>query len=117
MEFFALADISLDKFGLMSELSIGQTRIISITSILISGSPFLLLDEPFAALSPIARRALVKSINHMKTDYSFLIAEHDIPSLSECTDDACVLVGGSIVAKFPSLKDKTEEEILDYFHA
>ncbi len=83
-------------------LSGGERRRVEIARSLINEPKFLLLDEPFTGIDPIARAELQEVILRMKkNDIGVLISDHNVRETLEITDrayliyDARVLLSGS----------------------
>lgn len=83
-------------------LSGGERRRVEIARSLISDPKFLLLDEPFTGIDPIARAELQDVILHLKNrGIGVLISDHNVRETLEITDraylmyDARVLLSGN----------------------
>jgi lipopolysaccharide export system ATP-binding protein len=83
-------------------LSGGERRRVEIARSLVSNPKFLLLDEPFTGIDPIARAELQDVILHLKKrGIGILISDHNVRETLEITDraylmyDARVLLSGS----------------------
>ncbi len=83
-------------------LSGGERRRVEIARSLISHPKFLLLDEPFTGIDPIARAELQDMILHLKNrGIGVLISDHNVRETLEITDhaylmyDARVLLSGT----------------------
>ena len=83
-------------------LSGGERRRVEIARSLVSNPKFLLLDEPFTGIDPIARAELQDVILHLKSrGIGILISDHNVRETLEITDraylmyDARVLLSGS----------------------
>ncbi len=83
-------------------LSGGERRRVEIARSLISHPKFLLLDEPFTGIDPIARAELQDVILHLKKQgIGVLISDHNVRETLEITDhaylmyDARVLLSGT----------------------
>jgi lipopolysaccharide export system ATP-binding protein len=83
-------------------LSGGERRRVEIARSLISDPKFLLLDEPFTGIDPIARAELQDVILHLKNrGIGILISDHNVRETLEITDraylmyDARVLLSGN----------------------
>ncbi len=83
-------------------LSGGERRRVEIARSLVSNPKFLLLDEPFTGIDPIARAELQDVILHLKNrGIGILISDHNVRETLEITDraylmyDARVLLSGS----------------------
>lgn len=99
-----LHDFSLDHVRDQKAytLSGGERRRVEIARSLVSNPKFLLLDEPFTGIDPIARAELQDVILHLKNrGIGILISDHNVRETLEITDraylmyDARVLLSGS----------------------
>ena len=99
-----LADFNLEhvKDQQAYTLSGGERRRVEIARSLISHPKFLLLDEPFTGIDPIARAELQDVILHLKKQgIGVLISDHNVRETLEITDhaylmyDARVLLSGT----------------------
>src|SRR4030042_352166 len=105
----ALTEEALKDFNLLQvrkqkayTLSGGERRRVEIARSLISHPKFLLLDEPFTGIDPIARAELQDIILKLKSQgIGVLISDHNVRETLEITDrayliyDAQVLLSGS----------------------
>ena len=118
----------LDEFGLQHirkskgiQLSGGERRRTEIARALASDPHFLLLDEPFAGVDPIAVQdiqdivsSLAKGRGGHKRDIGILITDHNVHETLSITDRAYLLYEGSVLhqgtpeemAADPDVKEK-----------
>jgi lipopolysaccharide export system ATP-binding protein len=94
-----LAELSLT--GLANSpahtLSGGERRRAEITRALVISPKFILLDEPFAGIDPIAVTEIQKIIFHLKTrGIGVLITDHNVRETLRITDRAYIVHGGVI---------------------
>jgi lipopolysaccharide export system ATP-binding protein len=79
-------------------LSGGERRRVEITRALVSNPKFLLLDEPFAGIDPIAVIDIQKIIAQLKNrGIGVLITDHNVQETLEITDRAYLIHDGEIV--------------------
>lgn len=103
----------LDEFGLTEKrkyignhLSGGERRRTEIARALATDPKFILLDEPFAGVDPIAVEDIQKIVYQLKVrNIGVLITDHNVQETLSITDRAYLLYDGSI------LKDGTAEEL------
>ncbi len=79
-------------------LSGGERRRVEIGRALVIQPDFLLLDEPFAGIDPIAVNELQATIVHLKQQgLGILITDHNVQETLSITDHAYILNEGEIV--------------------
>ncbi len=78
-------------------LSGGERRRAEITRALVMSPRFMLLDEPFAGIDPIAVTEIQKIIFHLKErGIGVLITDHNVLSTLKITDRAYIVTDGTI---------------------
>jgi lipopolysaccharide export system ATP-binding protein len=78
-------------------LSGGERRRVEITRALVISPKFMLLDEPFAGIDPIAVSDIQKIIFHLKTrGIGVLITDHNVRETLKITDRAYIVHDGVI---------------------
>lgn len=94
-----LAELSLTSLGSSPAytLSGGERRRAEITRALVISPKFLLLDEPFAGIDPIAITDIQKIIFHLKDrGIGVLITDHNVRETLRITDRAYIVHDGGI---------------------
>ena len=82
------------------KLSGGERRRTEIARALACNPKFLLLDEPFAGIDPIAVSALKTTIKKLNTSgYGVLISDHNVRDTMQICDRVLVMSEGKIVAE------------------
>jgi lipopolysaccharide export system ATP-binding protein len=88
-------------------LSGGERRRVEIARALASKPSFMLLDEPFAGIDPLAIADIRDVISYLKTrGIGILITDHNVRETLEIIDRASIIHGGEV------LFDGSAEEIL-----
>jgi len=98
-------DVLLDELGIKhlanqkaSLLSGGERRRLEITRSLATNPSFILLDEPFAGIDPLAVIDIKKIIRHLKKrGIGILISDHNVRETLEVCDKAYILNDGKII--------------------
>ena len=94
-----LAELSLTHLARSKAytLSGGERRRVEITRALVNNPKFILLDEPFAGIDPIAVSDIQKIIFHLKNrGIGVLITDHNVRETLKITDRAHIVHAGSI---------------------
>lgn len=82
------------------ELSGGERRRIEIARALASDPSYILLDEPFAGIDPIAVADIQRLIQHLaKRGIGVLITDHNVRETLRIVDYAYILSEGQVVAQ------------------
>ena len=103
MKEFGLVEIS-DSMGKV--LSGGERRRTEIARALATDPKFILLDEPFAGVDPIAVEEIQSIVNSLKKkDIGILITDHNVDETLSITDRSYLMFEGKL------LKSGTSEEL------
>ena len=105
----------LEEFGLMTvrkslgiQLSGGERRRTEIARSLAVSPHFILLDEPFAGVDPIAVEDIQNIVSHLKDkNIGVLITDHNVHETLSITDRSYLLFEGKV------LKSGTSQELAD----
>ncbi len=98
-------DMLLDELGIKhladqkaNLLSGGERRRLEITRSLATNPSFILLDEPFAGIDPLAVIDITKIIRHLKKrGIGILISDHNVRETLDVCDKAYILNEGKII--------------------
>ncbi len=93
-----------DKRGV--EISGGEAQKIAIARALYKDAPFLILDEPTAALDPIAEAGIYEKFDSISGDKTAIYISHRLSSCKFC-DEIAVFDGGQVI------QQGTHQELLE----
>lgn len=97
-------------------LSGGERRRVEIARCLASGPSFVLLDEPFAGIDPIAIEDIRQIINHLKgTGIGILITDHNVRETLGITDRAYIMTDGRILRHGSPQELVQDEEVRRFY--
>jgi lipopolysaccharide export system ATP-binding protein len=102
-------DMLLEELGIdhlagqkASVLSGGEKRRLEISRTLATNPAFILLDEPFAGIDPLAVIDIKNIIRHLrKRDIGVLISDHNVRETLEVCDRAYILNEGQVIESGP----------------
>ena len=78
-------------------LSGGERRRLEITRALVQRPKFMLLDEPFAGIDPIAVQDIQEIVSQLGTrNIGVIISDHNVEQTLEIVDRACIMHDGRI---------------------
>jgi lipopolysaccharide export system ATP-binding protein len=117
---------ALEELGLADKatsrgytLSGGERRRAEITRALVTSPSFMLLDEPFAGIDPIAVGDIQRIVHHLKSrGIGILVTDHSVQATLKITDRAYIMNDGKILcAGSPEELAKNEDVRRVYFGA
>ena len=86
-------------------LSGGEKRRLEISRTLATNPAFILLDEPFAGIDPLAVIDIKNIIKHLRDrDIGVLISDHNVRETLEVCDRAYILNDGQVIESGPPAK-------------
>jgi energy-coupling factor transporter ATP-binding protein EcfA2 len=94
----ALAAVGLEELEAAGpgELSLGEQRRLALATVLSSAPEVILLDEPTAALDPVARKRVLAAI--ASAGSTLVIATHDLDAALELEATVALLHAGQLIA-------------------
>lgn len=109
LESFGIAHIRKSK-GYM--LSGGERRRCEIARALAANPKFILLDEPFAGIDPIAVEDIMRMVKALKNQgIGVLITDHNVHETLSITDRAYILIDGKIYTAGSAQEIADNEEV------
>lgn len=109
LENFGIAHIRKSK-GYM--LSGGERRRCEIARAIATNPKFILLDEPFAGIDPIAVEDIMKMVGSLKNQgIGVLITDHNVHETLSITDRAYILIDGDIFTSGSASEIASNEEV------
>ena len=112
MEEFKISSLSNQKGR---ELSGGQRRRVEIARSIALNPKFIMLDEPFAGIDPLAIDDLKELIQKLtKKGLGILISDHNVKATTDICEKIFVINSGNIIAEGSSakiLKDETVKKV------
>jgi lipopolysaccharide export system ATP-binding protein len=109
MKDFGITHVS-DSLGYL--LSGGERRRTEIARSIAVDPKFILLDEPFAGIDPIAVEDIMKMVSHLKErGIGVLITDHNVHETLSIVDRAYILIEGKIFRQGNSLELAEDEKV------
>ena len=108
-----LKELSIDRLAdqKADTLSGGERRRVEITRALVTRPKFILLDEPFAGIDPIAVEDIQNIVRHLKDKgIGVLITDHNVHETLSITDRSYLLFQGKILKSGTSQFLANDEE-------
>ena len=108
--------ISHIRKSIAKHLSGGERRRTEIARTLILNPDFILLDEPFAGIDPIAVEDIQKIIKKLKdNNIGILITDHNVRETLSITDRSYLIYDGSILKQGSSIELAEDPEVRDKY--
>lgn len=112
----ALFNIEPIRKRLGVQLSGGERRRVEIARALVAKPKFLLLDEPFAGVDPIAVEDIQGIVRELiKLDMGVLITDHNVRETLGICDRAYVMRSGEMLATGTSEEIKNDPNVIKYY--
>jgi len=113
------AEMLLEELGIKhlekqkaNVLSGGEKRRLEISRALATNPSFILLDEPFAGIDPLAVNDIKNIINHLKRrGIGILISDHNVRETLGACDNAYILVEGQVLECGPPAQIAASEAV------
>jgi branched-chain amino acid transport system permease protein len=83
----------------VAELAYGEKRRLEIALALAASPTLLLLDEPFAGMSPRERRETVQLLKNIRRGRTLIVVDHDMDAIFELAERITVLHEGALLAE------------------
>lgn len=97
-------------------LSGGERRRVEIARALASRPRFILLDEPFAGVDPIAVMDIQRVIGFLKSrGIGVLITDHNVRETLKICDRAYIISGGTVLANGAPAEIITDERVREVY--
>ena len=113
-----LEELELTRLAKQQALTLsgGERRRLEITRALVSNPAFILLDEPFSGVDPIAVADVQKIIYRLKEkNLGILITDHNVRETLACVDRAYLMYQGHILCQGDSNYLVNDPEARKYY--
>ena len=99
-----------------NKLSGGERRRVEIARSLSSNPKFILLDEPFAGIDPIAVSELKETLKKLKKmRLGILISDHNVRETMQICDNVLIMSEGEAIAEGPPSKVSSNELVKEVY--
>jgi len=114
-----LVGLSAKKNDLVRTFSKGMQERLSIAQALLHDPEFLILDEPFSGLDPLARIEVRNILKKLKEEgKTILLSSHELSEAELICDTVCVMCSGRVLRYGPLkilLEERGEHSLENYF--
>lgn len=91
--------LEVDPNAVINDLSMGERQRVEILRALLKNPQLLILDEPTSVLSPLALKALFKTLRQLSSEgVSIIFITHKLNEIRALSKNCCVIRGGQVVA-------------------
>ncbi len=91
--------LEVDPNAVINDLSMGERQRVEILRALLTNPQLLILDEPTSVLSPLALKALFKTLRQLSSEgVSIIFITHKLNEIRALSKNCCVIRGGQVVA-------------------
>ncbi|RIV21700.1 ABC transporter ATP-binding protein [Alicyclobacillaceae bacterium I2511] len=91
-------DLSSMRSRLVSQLSGGESRLVSVASVLVAPTPVVALDEPTNELDPLMRKQVWERIGNLRSENRLvLLVSHNVLEAETVLDYVVILAEGQVV--------------------
>jgi len=109
-------DLSALRHAYMGELSGGQKRMVEIMRALMSDPKLLLLDEPFAGVSPALSREVEAQLATLRDEgHTILLIEHELSVVERLSDTVVMMAQGRVFAQGTMTELRSKREVVDAY--
>jgi ABC-type branched-subunit amino acid transport system ATPase component len=116
LELLAEVGLSGQEDKLAGDLSGGQKRLLELGRALMAEPKLLILDEPFAGVSPFVMEMLYEHIRRVAASgASVLMIEHLLGAVETVCDDVTVMAGGRILTRGALKEVLAHEEVVSSY--
>lgn len=113
-----LTEFSLTKLKYSSAMSLsgGERRRVEIARCLAGDPEYVLLDEPFAGVDPIAINDIRKLVRQLtKLNIGVIITDHNVKETLEVIDRAYIMYGGKIIVSGNAQEIISNKKVKDVY--
>lgn len=116
-ELMAQFDLTKTRRQQARTLSGGERRKLEIARALVTEPTFLLLDEPFSAIDPVAVEDLQKEIRRLRDRHriTMLVTDHNVLQTLKIVDRAYVMLDGKVFAEGTPKEIAGNEQVRQHY--
>jgi len=99
----------------VAELAYGEKRRLEIALALAASPSLLLLDEPFAGMSPRERAETVGLLKNIRRGRTLIVVDHDMDAIFELAEKITVLCEGALLAEGTPAEIQRNQQVQDAY--